>query len=747
MSVPVTAQTSRPVLNQQEPIELILSIESFSGGINTTGEDQAVKSNEARRNENWEALSLGGMRRIAGVASIASGSINTSASFLDSSSNAFTVTPVGNAAITTAQSVFGGASLVLDGTGDYLTVPDNSAFDLSGGVWTVDSWVRVSDLSSSRTIFSQQTDANNYLHCFINTDGSVETFIYASGSQVVGLVTDPGLVVVNTWTHLAFVENGNDYYLFVNGVGYTTSDTDRPANYTGTFQIGIRDGSTNPYIGWIDEFRVTKGVARWTASFTPSTSEYTSDANTSLLLHFNTPYSGPLDMLVHHTEGTNSALYGIVQGDLVIKNGSYLVEEDDAVFTSGVLSTAISEGDSCWITNDTDGLFVKTIGNAIAATTDQPGENCARIYRHKNRLIAEGSIAEPQRVNISRVGVGEWNQSDTWSLADDASTIDLPDATQGCAPNFPSGDEVTVFTKSLCYSIYNFPNTAFRPFLNGRGCAAPLSIARGDEGVYFVSQLPTLGIFLFDGVNFTELTQFNNKSSTSDGFDIQKVNLSGRIFGRYRNRKYYLIYNKVGSLVSYPNAVAIYDAKFGRWMDRPLNSAVGDQLGYPALLPKSANELYMASSVVAKVYEFESGTSDVGNNTQAIYKTKDFQSSDFSSISGGQFPVSNVRIKLSKITVTVFGTAGSVAILWTADRGRRSGSQTIDLTSQGDLVNINFIVNQSYVISSIADKTISKTLSNSAIGNLFNFQITHNGTGRQAEFKKLKIHALAYEED
>jgi hypothetical protein len=49
---------------------------------------------------------------------------NGSATFTNSSSNARTVTPSGNAQISTAQSVFGGSSLLLDGSGDYLTIAD-----------------------------------------------------------------------------------------------------------------------------------------------------------------------------------------------------------------------------------------------------------------------------------------------------------------------------------------------------------------------------------------------------------------------------------------------------------------------------------------------------------------------------------------------------------------------------------------------------------------------------------------------
>jgi hypothetical protein len=454
----------------------------------------------------------------------------------------------------------------------------------------------------------------------------------------------------------------------------------------------------------------------------------------------STTYSRASDLLIQHEDTTGNAVYGVIEGDLVIQNASAIEQEDASAFTSGVLCHGVSAGAKLFITNATDNLKVKTIGNPIAAVTDVPTQAYNRIYNHKNRLIIEGGATTKNRVQGSRTGVGYWNSADTWTLANDAWSIDLPDETFGCAPDFPSGNEVLVFTERNCYSIYNFPNTAFRPLgASSRGCSAPLSVAKGDEGVYFVSKYPTLGVFVFDGSSFNELTSLNH-----DVF-VDKIDFDQRIFGTYANRKYYLFYTEKNSGDAFPNRLRIYDAQFKRWMERPVNPDLDDNFGYPALLTFTDNNLYVASSQKDKWYELETeDESDEGTETQAVYTTKNFSSRDFAVASGGQFPIDDVRLKLTKMTITYNGTAGSISFYWGADRGLHSGSRTIDLTSAGDaLLNESFIVNTSSVVASPPDKTRTFSFPNSAVGRRFYFTFSNSSTSSRPTIKKVKFSAVA----
>ncbi len=448
-------------------------------------------------------------------------------------------------------------------------------------------------------------------------------------------------------------------------------------------------------------------------------------------------YSEDLDLVIEHKEGANTEIYGVIEGDLVKKNSVVLAQDDAAAFTSGVLCHGVSAGDKLWITNATDNLKYKTISGSVTTPSDQPSSARDRIYFHKFRLVAEGG---DKTIYGSRAGSGNWTSADAWSLANDAWNIDLPEDTKGCVVGFPSGPEVTVFTYYQAYSLFNMPDIKYRGITNSRGCCAPYSIAKGNEGVFFLSNHPTLGVFLWDGANWIELT-------VNHDF-VEDIDLSYRVFGAYRNRRYYLFYTEEGSGVTYPNRLRIYDAEWGRWMERPVSSDLSDNLGYPALLRYTNNELYVGSSQKDKLYELETDdNSDEDNNTEAEYKTKEFTSADFVLSQGdGQFPIDEVRLKLIKMTIVYSGSTGSVSVQWSADKGKYSGSQIVTLIADGDLINSTFTVNTSKVVTSPPHRNKSFTFNNSAVGRRFNFQILNTATGERPKIHKIKIIAIVLNE-
>jgi hypothetical protein len=318
----------------------------------------------------------------------------------------------------------------------------------------------------------------------------------------------------------------------------------------------------------------------------------------------------------------------------------------------------------------------------------------------------------------------------------------VPDATRGCVPNFPSGNETLVFTERNAYALSNFPSTSYRPIgTPARGCCAPYSIALGDEGVYFLSRYPTLGVFLFDGTSFNELTEFNR-----DVF-VDLIDLTKRVFGVYRNRRYYIIYNEKNSGDAFPNRMRIYDARFGRWMDRPIAEGLSDNFGYPALLKYSANELYLGSSQVDKVYSYDdTTTSDAGEETVCEYRTKDFSSRDMALASGGSFPIDDVKMKLTKLYITYYGTVGSIGVQFTLDRGLHSATKTVSLVADGDKLNTTFEVNTSYIVQLPPDRTVVYTLPNGAVCRRFQIQLNHSGSSTPPKIKKIKIEGIAIDE-
>lgn len=734
-------KTNRPVLDRDRPLELVLELLSFAGGENTIGEDVALKNNEARIIENWDALSMGGMIRSKGLNEVCAvnniddydvllvhcdGADGVTA-WVDAANGA-AISAIGTAQADTAQKKFGTASLLLDGNSDGISLLDSANWNFGAEDFTIDLQFRL-NVDQDCVIAGQYVDANNYWHIKYDQVNSLLIFFWKDGGTDRADYEVAWNPAGATWYHLEVSRATTIMQMFIAGTKQTlTENTAIGATTLADLAAILIFGHQNAadYVdGWIDEIRVAKGVARHTASFTAPTEAYV--------------FNDAPDLLLHHDESGSSRVYAIIAGDLVYKNGASFSVADAAGFTKDILSHGISAGNKAWITNSTDNLKYVTLAGALTTPADQPTNARDRIYHHKTRLFAEGGGKE---VYGSKALPGNWTDADAWSLTNDAWDYTMPNYTYGAVMGFPSGHEITVFTYYQAHSLYNFPNIARRDIPNSHGCCAPYSIVKGDEGVYFLSKFPTFGIFLWNGIEWINLTENHDF--------IDDIDLTKRIFGIYRNRKYYFFYNESGSGVIYPNRLKIYNAKFGRWMTRPINAAVSDKFGIPELLRYDNNELYAASSKQGKLYELETtDNSDEEQNTEANYKTKDFSSRDFSlADGGGQFPIDGVRLKLIKQTITYYGTTGNLTFQWTADKGVRSGNRIITMSAEGALINVDFTVNVSKIVSSdsLSEKTKTYSFKNSAVGRRFNFQILNSATGERPKVKRIKIHAVALEE-
>jgi hypothetical protein len=206
------------------------------------------------------------------------------------------VTASGNARISTAQSKFGGASGLFGGAG-YLSTSDSTDWNFGTGDFTIDLWVRFSGFPSSGyyyTLVSQDDNiANSWALNLYNTGGKYQWFwyTYAGGSRVIDIKTDTMPLAANTWYHVALVRSGSSWLVFQDGAqcGATVADTHQVIDVSAPLRVGTNSpqswgGFLN---GYIDELRISKGVARWTSNFTPPASAYASDGYTVLLLHMD----------------------------------------------------------------------------------------------------------------------------------------------------------------------------------------------------------------------------------------------------------------------------------------------------------------------------------------------------------------------------------------------------------------------------------------------------------------------------
>lgn len=196
------------------------------------------------------------------------------------------ISAIGNAQIDTAQSQFGGASALFDGTGDYLVVnPYTTEFAFSSN-FTIELWARPANVTGIKIMYDAR-NAGGYSENspVIYQDGSTFKFYFAADRAISGTIS------ANTWYHLAVVKSGSDYKFYVNGtqVGstYTNSATVTASSVLWLGAHKANGANTGyDYNGWMDEIRVSS-VARYSANFTPSTTAFTNDSDTLLLVHAN----------------------------------------------------------------------------------------------------------------------------------------------------------------------------------------------------------------------------------------------------------------------------------------------------------------------------------------------------------------------------------------------------------------------------------------------------------------------------
>ena len=206
---------------------------------------------------------------------------NASTTFADSSQTPKTVTVVGNAQISTAQSKFGGASMYFDGTGDYLTAPKGTDLQFGSGNFTVELWYnQTSRVKAYPCLWSNY---NSYSAGAIGLyaghgSGLTTKFQVAVSGKTFPAIQSTQDIVTNSWQHLAVVRQGDTLTLYVDGVaaGSTsiagiTLDGVGPSFHVGLTGDVLTDSTIN---GYIDDLRITKGVARYTANFTPPTAEF-----------------------------------------------------------------------------------------------------------------------------------------------------------------------------------------------------------------------------------------------------------------------------------------------------------------------------------------------------------------------------------------------------------------------------------------------------------------------------------------
>jgi Concanavalin A-like lectin/glucanases superfamily len=184
-------------------------------------------------------------------------------------SGGHTFTAQGNAQLDTAQFKFGTSSALFDGTGDYLQGDGSSDFAFGTGDFTIDFWVRFNSLAGAQILFDTGPDSAGplaYVQITKNTPGNVLTLFVNNATRITGGTA----LTTGAWHHVALTRASGSTRLFLNGVQEGSTYTDANDYQIGTSHpfIGSKgDGTGSALNGWLDELRVLKGTALWTAIF------------------------------------------------------------------------------------------------------------------------------------------------------------------------------------------------------------------------------------------------------------------------------------------------------------------------------------------------------------------------------------------------------------------------------------------------------------------------------------------------
>lgn len=200
---------------------------------------------------------------------------NGSTTITNNGAVANTCTAVNQAQISTAQSVFGGASLVLDGTADYVTSTGiSSSYAFGTGNFTVEGRVRF-DVIENTGVFQISTSVFpgvSGIALGLSSNATGNKWLIYHGTTQVGATAAP-TPSPNTWYAFAVVRNGNNISVYIDGTSVlsTTTAVDFTGNVLG---LGGLFSTSFTMDGFIDEFRITKGIARYTANYTVATQPF-----------------------------------------------------------------------------------------------------------------------------------------------------------------------------------------------------------------------------------------------------------------------------------------------------------------------------------------------------------------------------------------------------------------------------------------------------------------------------------------
>ena len=295
--------------------------------------------------------------------------------FVDNSGNSFTqalnstpkVTPFSPFKDDDARDITtdGGSAYFEYGATNALSVPADTNLDLSTGDFTVEMWVYLDSKINDSKLYLDWTNTSNYWQ--FKYDSSYGWSLqYAGGTWIVNNGSASN-VNVGEWQHLALTRSGSNFTIWQNGESFATGTSSANIGVYNAKNIGGWTGGSSSIDGYMSDFRLTKGTALYSSSFTPPTSPISAGANTELFLKFQ-------DAGIYDRSGINNLdTVGNAQIDTAVKkygtgsmqfdgSGDYLIADssnsynfwiDDADYTAECWANGTANGTQVFLAHGT----------------------------------------------------------------------------------------------------------------------------------------------------------------------------------------------------------------------------------------------------------------------------------------------------------------------------------------------------------------------------------------------------------
>ena len=367
------------------------------------------------------------------------------AQFVDSSGNGFTATVSAGPVLSTMHKEFGASACYFNGSG-YFTLPLVAGGPLDLGTstadFTIEFWMFAGTQSGGTGVIVYSPSPNNSPQEYLDITFDSSTGVVAMEYYGVTVASANSAVALSTGTNVAFVRHGGTLQCYINGVASGTSEasTGTPSLSTGTLLFGAQStGGSEEFAGYIDEFRITKGSARYTSNYTPATSAFPS----SLTLTYNN--SAPFLLKeIHFAAAYLGGIYVVAEFNVT---DTALLDEFGSVFHYWIQSSISGDNANEWIANtdyEIGDVVIPTSPNGLTYIASRALP--ANPVWAANTIETVGNIVEPTVANGFKYTV--------------TNTLGATPTTGETEPTWPLSDGATVLEASSLANDQTFTTVA-----------------------------------------------------------------------------------------------------------------------------------------------------------------------------------------------------------------------------------------------------------------------------------------------